>query len=244
MYADWLDEQVNPHSQLLAEYIQVETELARMPQDDPRGSDLVGRLIDLCAQSQSPLGGWDYAADLDRIRQKMDTLRTADSTRAIFGAGVQGRYGHGYHLNPPLCETHLLRFEEQLSFLLPADYRAFLLKVGNGPMGPYYGLTPLDLGQNFESLRRPFPFTREQTERTNTDPDQGRLTFGEDGQREGGYLHLSEIGCGIYDMLVIKGESRGCVWTSNDVCELILTADGGQTRRAFLDWYEEWPTTV
>jgi uncharacterized protein (TIGR02996 family) len=239
VYADWLDEQGDPPSRLVAEYIRVETELAGVSQDDPRGVDLIGRLIDLATQSPTLLGGWEYATDLDRIRQKMDALRAADPTMVVFGARPQGQFGHGYHLNPPLRETDLLRFETQLGFLLPADYRAFLLHVGNGLMGPYYGLTPLNLAQAPHLLRRPFPFTREQAALSQAASAHNELRF-EDDHEEDGHLHLSEIGCGIYDMLAVSGETRGCVWTSGGVCELYLTVDIAATGRGFLDWYERW----
>lgn len=238
VYADWLEEQNDPPSRLLAEYIRTETALAAMRQGDPHGSTLIHKLADLSNTSPTPLGVWEYRADLDRIRQKMNALRTADPTMALFGA--RGRSGHGYRLNPPIRETDLLRFEGKLGFLLPSDYRTFLLDIGNGPMGPYYGLTPLDLGRDLEPLRITFPFTREQAACAAAGPGCVGLTFADDGHDEGGYLHLCEVGCGIYCLLVIKGEAHGCVWVSSDVCELQLAMDGHDTHRAFLDWYEEW----
>jgi uncharacterized protein (TIGR02996 family) len=242
VYADWLDEQTEPLRHVLADFIRVETELARTPQDDPRGTQLIHRLIEVCEQSDRPLGGWEYAPDSIRIRQKMDALRAADPTRALFGATRRGDFGHEYRVNPPIQEADLLAFEVKLGFLLPADYRAFLLRVGSGPMGPYYGLTPLDLNQNPEPLRRTFPFSREQADQAEEALKEkrhdGLISF-EDGQYGDGNLHLSEYGCGWYFLLAIVGDTRGGVWFSGDMgVSLDMTPDG--TPHTFLTWYESW----
>jgi hypothetical protein len=143
---------------------------------------------------------------------------------------------------PPAPQGGLFPHEAQLGFLLPADYRAFLLRIGNGPMGPYYGLTGFDLSRDPNSLRRCFPFSRVQADqaefarRNGTDADP--LYF-EDGQEDYGSLHLGEMGCGGYCLLAVNGDAFGYVWSSWDTGVSLLTRDGG-TPHSFLTWYEHW----
>ncbi len=48
-----------------------------------------------------------------------------------------------YDLGPCLPETEVQAFEDQHQIRLPAEYRHFLLEVGNGGAGPLEGLLPL-----------------------------------------------------------------------------------------------------
>jgi len=70
-----------------------------------------------------------------QILEKLDTLRRLDAERNIFGAS-----SHDYQLNPCLGETDINSVEDQYTIHLPDDYRNFLLEVGNGGAGPYYGV--------------------------------------------------------------------------------------------------------
>jgi hypothetical protein len=70
-----------------------------------------------------------------QILEKIEKLDRLDAERRIFGAGF-----HDYQLNPCLDEETVSRLENKYGIHLPEDYRRFLLKVGNGGAGPYYGL--------------------------------------------------------------------------------------------------------
>ncbi|MGD8814589.1 MAG: hypothetical protein PVI78_08960 [Anaerolineales bacterium] len=85
--------------------------------------------------------------DPKEILLKLDMLSIIDSNRMVFGAAF-----HDYHLNPPLDEAAFGWIETKYSILLPDDYRTFILEVGNGGAGPFYGLFKLgehDSGDGF-----------------------------------------------------------------------------------------------
>lgn len=73
--------------------------------------------------------------DSTRILEKLDTLGRLDGDREIFGASF-----HDYQLSPCLGKTDINSVEEKYHVQLPVDYRQFLLEVGNGGAGPYYGV--------------------------------------------------------------------------------------------------------
>jgi len=75
---------------------------------------------------------------LDQIPDKIETLSELDSQREIFGA----RH-HDYQLNPCLSEVEVARLEDRYGIRLLEDYRRFLLEIGNGGAGPYYGVFKL-----------------------------------------------------------------------------------------------------
>src|SRR5437016_4283502 len=78
-------------------------------------------------------------SDLGRVKEKLDRLRQKDAAFQVFGADQ-----HEYRLNPCLTEAQIQKFERAYEITLPPDYRAFLMEVGNGGAGPYYGIVPLE----------------------------------------------------------------------------------------------------
>lgn len=221
VYADWLEEQGDAD---LAAYVRLECA-------DRSFSELVPELVAVCERAGRPLGGWELAADLDRLREKMAALRKADTTLAVYGTNV-----HRYQMLPPIPEPDLLRFEQRLGFPLPAAYRAFLLHVGNGPMGEYNGLTPLDLGQDVAPLREPFPFARADFAAS---PD-GWVELPDDTPDDvwgHGHLYLTDSGCGSYGFLVVNGDARGLTGGSDGNARFLLE---GNPPRTFLESYEAW----
>lgn len=234
VYADWLDEHDRPD---LAAYVRLECE--------PDFAAVLPERVALCKRFGRNLGGWEFAEDVDRVTRKLDALRAADPTFALYGAGGNSGGGHRYRLDPPLSEPDLLRFEAALGFTLPAEYRAFVLRIGNGPAGPFNGLMPLDptRGTESDSFRQPFPFTRADGEHGETAFREGLsdecLHFPED-EDAGGYFYLSDAGCGTYSFLVLNGDARGTVWGSGGMGELLIDrADDGRPHD-FLTWYESW----
>ena len=70
-----------------------------------------------------------------RILKLLEQAKAKDSDFVRFGAD-----SHQYKLSPPASEETIQKFEEQEGIRLPEEYRDFLLFVGNGGAGPYYGL--------------------------------------------------------------------------------------------------------
>jgi hypothetical protein len=81
---------------------------------------------------------------IDRVLSKLDRLRAADPEFRLFGAD-----DHEYRCGPRLTPTWLAHLERLYRIELPDDYRRFLAEVGNGGVGPYYGL------QRFGYLKTP-----------------------------------------------------------------------------------------
>ena len=68
-----------------------------------------------------------------------DTLASLEVARPrVFGAD-----SHNFRVNPILSEADVLAFEQGHLVTLPEDFRHFLINVGNGGAGPFYGVFPL-----------------------------------------------------------------------------------------------------
>lgn len=87
------------------------------------------------------------------IQQRVAELRVRDPKLSLFGAS-----GHRYELFPRLAEKRVAAFERKWHVSLPADYRRFLVEIGNGGAGPAYGL--FKLGEEGDSARDGKPFRR------------------------------------------------------------------------------------
>ena len=131
---------------------------------------------------------------LQDIVTTADRLRALDTRHVVFGASQ-----HAYRFNPPLATAQVEAFEQHHKVVLPEPYRQFITEIGNGGVGPYYGIMPLD--PQAPQLQQPFPATQP----FELDDDK----FNEDIP---GALVLAEYGCGIYIVLVVHGEAAGEVW--------------------------------
>ncbi len=100
---------------------------------------------------------------VERIKTELERLRQADPRLEVFGAGA-----HQYALRSPLSESDVAAAEQHYGVRFPQEYRCFLLEVGAGGAGPFYGVFPLvkqgtswvwegDGGDMCSDLRRPFP---------------------------------------------------------------------------------------
>ncbi len=201
---------------------------------------------------------------LERIAAKLDHLRELDSEFTLFASD-----SHEYQLGAPLSEDEIRELEETLGVTLPADYRAFVGKVGYGGAGPFYGLfrfededeedlTDLDL------ITKPFRWTEATNPYDWEDPcsqedvhceelevgadDEGEEDEGdgEDGlfivQQIPGALYICNYGCAIRFFLVVQGQSAGEVWGDwqTDKKGIVPERDAEGRHLGFLDWYERW----
>jgi hypothetical protein len=154
---------------------------------------------------------------------------------------VYGSRVHRYQLAPPLAEADLLALERRLGFLLPSEYRAFVLRVCNGPIGPGYGLEPLLPASAPASLAELCPLTDADAQAVLQEVRSGRIPEQLDiPEGPPGMLYLANAGGGASSFLVLTGQQRGNVWTAGDEFTAPEFAFGDYTPHGFFSWYEAW----
>lgn len=187
-----------------------------------------------------------HQAQLKRIRRKLKLAAIADKKQKFFAAD-----SHGYGVNPTISIKKIKRFEEEYGVELPLCYAEFLLKVGNGGAGPFYGLYALEEGVGDlcalteTALSRPCLLVPKMS-----DEDWQTLTadlYADDDVSDedydiecakvfGGLLPIGMQGCSYITALVLNGEYCGRV--------VNVDVDGSKPVFAFeanfLDWYERW----
>lgn len=186
-----------------------------------------------------------------RLREKLQRLRTLDSSLQTFGA-----ISHKYRLGVPLAEAKLRYYEEQFGVVLPSGYRRFLMEVGHGGAGPFYGLFPLDsrdpefINMFGGDLGKPFPwassFNPDEWERDHSIASLEGVEWDENGKYVGmflpGALYLCHCGCAIRNFLIVCGPCEGEVWRDSQATGegIVPEVDEHGNRLGFLDWYEQW----
>ncbi len=181
---------------------------------------------------------------LQSIRSRLQELARRDAGYGLFGAST-----HRYELFPPLTEDKVRSFELLHGVRLPEDYREFLLRVGSGGAGPYYGLHSLGkfehafghldgleeepdgwrqgVGLKPGFLASPFPDHHVWSEPPEGDDEEGAEELMEKWEKEtwddqwvAGTLCVAEMGCNNRQILVVSGDERGHIWTD-------IRCDGG-----------------
>ncbi len=198
-------------------------------------------------------------AQIDRIASKLQRFENLDTLPNVFGADK-----HEFKLNPKKTEAELFIFEKENQIQLPIAYRNFLLLIGNGGLGPYYGLEPLENGKFIDldskdpehliDLSKPFPFMEawnldwkvpEDVQEEEKYLDDLFEKY-EDKNNVNGLLRISNFGCGVWINLVVNGSEYGNIWyddrTSNQGLVPMQTKD--KDRVQFLDWYELWLNSI
>jgi hypothetical protein len=178
---------------------------------------------------------------VERIRQKLATIPSLPERGKSFGEET-----HGFKLGPPLSESELAAFEAEHGITLPAGYRAFLGRIGNGGpgqyggAGPYYGLHPLEnwqyaMVEEGGRLDVPFPVAPDQDFAGDVEWYEAVGLGGDFDEWFPGAIALSDQGCGYYCVLVVTGPARGWIaYTRYSEGPPFFVADD------FLDWYEGW----
>ncbi|MBK7074896.1 MAG: SMI1/KNR4 family protein [Myxococcales bacterium] len=184
---------------------------------------------------------------LARVDARLHQLRAHDAAFAVFGADT-----HRYERHAPLEAAALERWEARQGVTLPEEYRCFVLQLCNGGPGPGYGLQPLDLDEDLETVARSFPWddhaAAEALRRRRTElAEQSVALFGYDfDDYPDGCLTLCDYGCAWQGELVITGEQRGRVWYIGDsafplpALPMRSAAPAEECSISFLDWYEAW----
>lgn len=184
---------------------------------------------------------------MKRIRLKFGQLKKLDKNFESFGSAK-----HRYKLNRTVSESELTDFERSNNINLPIEYREFLMCIGNGGAGPYYGLEPLENGRFVDlgykdsdeliDLSKPFPHTE------HWNLDSGEIT--DENEEEyfnnkwvNGLLRISNFGCGVSINLVVNGQEFGNVWVDDRCNQYGIYPDPyfkSEGRLTFLNWYEAW----
>lgn len=175
---------------------------------------------------------------MQRLAAKIAELAAKDAGMTTFGAD-----GHRYRINAVLRGDELIAFESEFAVQLPEDYAGFLTQIGNGGIGPYYGLCSLaesiadDPGHKCRAfLATPFPLSEYFNPFDQNENACDEELF--DDRYICGSIVLSHHGCGYYDRLVITGPQAGQVWTDGRVSDQGIVPTGYD----FYTWYDRWVT--
>jgi SMI1 / KNR4 family (SUKH-1) len=186
--------------------------------------------------------------------------RLQDLRPTVFGSDH-----HKFQLNEPVAEHKVTNFERDLSIHLPPDYRDFLIRMGNGGAGPFYGVFPLGtVDENF-GLRqwhvndglvgdpsRPFDLSHEWNDTSLLPSDENQAEY--DRQMDdfekvyfrpdllNGAIPICHQGCALRIWLVVTGETTGHLWDDRrseyeGIRPLVLKNSLPAT---FGAWYLEW----
>jgi SMI1 / KNR4 family (SUKH-1) len=199
---------------------------------------------------------------LNRFNDKLHALRSwfEESRPPSYGIA------HGFVTAEPMAEPEIRRVEDQAGISLPSEYREFLLRFGDGQVGPGW----------FRSLRdglttaseRPFPLTAPllgccSPGHQRLSKDAQREEFGRLQEEWGlipkddGVLLICDYGCAIFGRLILNGPFRGNVWIvqgdsayygpfggSGPLHDEYESAEWEPTDSprgySFYEWYESW----
>ena len=188
------------------------------------------------------MAGTGQPAWVKRILKLLEQARAKDPDFARFGA-----YSHQYKLAAPAGEEAIRKFEEQQGVRLPEEYRDFLMFIGNGGAGPYYGLYGLkaledDLSDSrglrrCRSLEEPVIYPKMSEEEWDRIVNLEGRRKGEEVYPYTGVLPIGTQGCTLMTGLMLTGPYRGqVVYYDNDFCGPPFFV----REKGFLSWYERW----
>lgn len=174
-----------------------------------------------------------------RIRSKLTAACTEPVPRPRGFVRAPG----GQRLGTPLSEERVVAFETRHSIRLPRGYRTFLRKIGNGGIGPDYGLLPLtrwsahDIPTADHLLGHAFAL--EPTD--SVAADWARLRDVRNNPYAGTHA-VVDRGCLETTLLVISGPARGRLLDAN--LGDPATPPVFHPQPDFLAWYEHWLDTL
>ncbi len=197
---------------------------------------------------------------IERIKVKLEQLKKLDRNLTLFGSQK-----HKYKLNATVSLDTINQFESTYKIKLPNEYVHFLINIGNGGAGPFYGLEPLenvlfaDLDyKRADLLLNPtIPFLHTEPwnleflstadEEENEDEyEKQRQEFKEiyfDKEQMNGVIAICNYGCAISINLVVNGHEYGNIWTDDRASDNGIYPSyelGNNDKTTFLNWYELW----
>lgn len=176
---------------------------------------------------------------VNHIQELLEQARTKDVNMDVFGAGT-----HQYKLEKPVSEMKIRAFEQQYGIDLPEEYRNFLMLVGNGGAGPYYGIyglralkEQLQKERGYLSKADPVIYPGMSDEEWDSTADPEGRGESEELFPYGGILPIGSQGCTLMTGLVLKGPYCGqVVYYDEDLCGKPFFV----REKGFLAWYERW----
>ncbi|AUI88068.1 hypothetical protein BS333_16990 [Vibrio azureus] len=187
-----------------------------------------------------------YEEQIIRIKQKLKKAYSVDSDFKVFGAS-----SHKYCVKDPISNSKIEEFESTYRVTLPLCYKEFMLNVGNGGAGPYFGIYPLEYGVSLlakkagetlgnEVLISP-GITDDEWEELTLKLDDVNLSDDVlddlDAEFYSGILPIGSQGCTYYHALVLNGKYAGRVVNVDVALNMPILFC---YENNFLDWYERW----
>lgn len=199
---------------------------------------------------------FNTSASLDQrlaaVKITWHNLAAHDRNHEVFGA-----FMHHYQMPQALSEETLAAFEKKYHCSLPEEYRRYIQLISNGGVGPFYGMYSLEnsaialnsgsredgtfinyLDKNPDHFSRSFPVSEQQI----IDYLNHRMYHRNEqaipikiDKNAGGYLFVSEYGCGGYYIMPLNGPVPGQIWylqkpNANKLTYELTDADGTVTQ--------------
>jgi len=172
---------------------------------------------------------------------------STEQLRRVFGAGK-----HRFQFNPVATTAQVDAYEQKYQFAFPESYKKFILEIGDGGAGPFYGIQKrfTSFGSTLrdeeaKTYRLPSIYTADcppgdYWQALLLGPDYEQLEDENDALYMQGNMTLFEVGCGTQGVLVLNGPRK------NQVC---ITDFGSSPYQFcippdFLDLYESWQEAV
>lgn len=161
-------------------------------------------------------------------------------------------------MNERISPNEISSFEQEYKISLPKEYKLFLLNIGNGGIGPDYGLLSLQDSiwdtklKNSSKIKitSPFLYTDSWNENWIADldwdngerPDDAKLNEYMDVKHISGCLQIGHIGHGCTYLLVVNGQEYGNIWIDDRAdyggLNPVLSKNGQRVN--FAEWYIDW----
>ena len=159
------------------------------------------------------------------LRSLLEQARAAEPERKQFGAD-----SHRYELAPPASLEEVEAFEQEIGVTLPEDYRNFLLHMGNGGAGPFYGLFSLEQVRGW--LHWPLEPEKDPVLRPGMEKAEN---CGEENWKRG-CLIIESQGDTYFTCLLVTGPDRGrVVYIDYEGSWIFFPREPD-----FLTWYTRW----
>ncbi len=195
--------------------------------------------------------------DKKLIIDKLEFLKRNDKNqKTLYGFKTYGANRHEFNLNPVIKVEKVRQFEQSNQIILPDDYFEFITVIGNGGAGPGNGLHQLekwgydlhDIQDNF--LSTDFPHNKSWNMKYQFSEEDNREEEWKEfesiyysNKQVTGAIRVSDYGCGINYMLVVRGEQKGRIWI-DDRCSDYGIYDLQTSEKipvwTFENWYMDW----